>query len=139
MRFQLAVNMERMDEGISMQDVLKHTLEMVQIAERGGFNIVWAAEHHALEMTIAPNPFQILTWFAGHTNEIRLGTAVAVAAYWNPINLAGEAALLDQISGGRLEFGIGSGAYQREFDRLRPGLKQSDAWRYMQEMLPILK
>ena len=105
----------------------------------GGFNIVWAAEHHSLEMTIAPNPFQILTWFAGRTNDIRLGTAVAVAAYWNPINLAGEAALLDQISGGRLEFGIGSGAYQREFDRMCPGLKQSDAWRYMQEMLPILK
>lgn len=139
MKFQLAINMERMDEGTSMQDVLKHTLEMVQIADRGGFNIVWAAEHHSLEMTIAPNPFQILTWYAGHTNDIRLGTAVAVAAYWNPIDLAGEAALLDQISGGRLEFGIGSGAYQREFDRMRPGLKQSDAWRYMQEMLPILK
>jgi alkanesulfonate monooxygenase SsuD/methylene tetrahydromethanopterin reductase-like flavin-dependent oxidoreductase (luciferase family) len=43
------------------------------------------------------------------------------------------------ISGGRLEFGIGSGAYQREFDRMRPGLKQSDAWRYMHEMLPVLQ
>jgi alkanesulfonate monooxygenase SsuD/methylene tetrahydromethanopterin reductase-like flavin-dependent oxidoreductase (luciferase family) len=90
-------------------------------------------------MTIAPNPFQILTWWANHTYNIRLGTAVAVAAYWHPINLAGEAAFLDLISGGRLEFGIGSGAYQREFDRMHPGLKQSDAYRYMQEMLPALK
>ncbi len=139
MKFQLAINMERMDEGMDMKDVARHTLEMVQMAEQGGFNTVWAAEHHALEMTIAPNPFQILTWWAGHTDKIRLGTAVAVAPYWNPINLAGEAALIDLISGGRLEFGIGSGAYQREFDRMHPGLKQPDAWRYMNEMLPVLK
>lgn len=139
MKFQLAINLERLDDSLDMDDVARHTLEMVQMAEAGGFTIAWAAEHHALEMTIAPNPLQILTWWAGHTDRIRLGTAVAVAAYWNPIKLAGEAAFLDLVSGGRLEFGIGSGAYQREFDRMHPGLKQSDAWRYMQEMLPVLK
>ncbi|MBT4235867.1 MAG: LLM class flavin-dependent oxidoreductase, partial [Marinovum sp.] len=139
MKFQLAVNLERMDPGTDMNAVARHTLEMVQMAELGGFNIVWAAEHHALEMTIAPNPFQILTWWAGETDTIRLGTAVATAAYWHPINLAGEAAFLDLISGGRLEFGIGSGAYQREFDRMHPGLKQSDGWKYMQEMLPLVR
>jgi alkanesulfonate monooxygenase SsuD/methylene tetrahydromethanopterin reductase-like flavin-dependent oxidoreductase (luciferase family) len=122
-----------------MRDVQRHTLEMVQMADRGGFDIVWAAEHHALEMTIAPNPFQTLTWWAAHTERIRLGTAVVVAPYWHPIDVAGEAALLDLYSGGRLEFGIGSGAYQREFDRMHAGLKQSDGWRYMQEMLPVLK
>jgi len=53
--------------------------------------------------------------------------------------LAGEAAFFDLISGGRLEFGIGSGAYQREFDRMAPGVKQTDGWRYMQEMLPALQ
>ena len=139
MKFQLAINLERLDDSLDMDDVARHTLEMVQMAEAGGFTVAWAAEHHALEMTIAPNPLQILTWWAGHTDRIRLGTAVAVAAYWSPIKLAGEAAFLDLVSGGRLEFGIGSGAYQREFDRMHPGLKQSDAWRYMQEMLPVLK
>jgi alkanesulfonate monooxygenase SsuD/methylene tetrahydromethanopterin reductase-like flavin-dependent oxidoreductase (luciferase family) len=139
MKFQLAINLERLDASVDMNELQRHTIEMVQMAERGGFNIVWAAEHHALEMTIAPNPFQILTWWAGETDTIRLGTAVATAAYWHPINLAGEAAFLDLISGGRLEFGIGSGAYQREFDRMMPGVKQSDGWRYMQEMLPALK
>ena len=138
MKFQLAVNLERMDPSWDTDLIMRHTLEMVQMAESGGFNIVWAAEHHALEMTIAPNPFQILTWWASETTNIRLGTAVASAAYWHPINLAGEAAFLDLISGGRLEFGIGSGAYQREFDRMRPGLKQSGAWEYMQEMLPAV-
>jgi alkanesulfonate monooxygenase SsuD/methylene tetrahydromethanopterin reductase-like flavin-dependent oxidoreductase (luciferase family) len=139
MKFQLAINLERLDLDVDMEKVESHTLEMVQMADHGGFSTVWAAEHHALEMTIAPNPFQILTWWAAHTERIRLGCAVAVAAYWHPINLAGEAAFTDLISGGRLDFGIGSGAYQREFDRMHPGLKQSDAYRYMQEMLPVLK
>ena len=139
MKFHLAINLERLDDSLDMGDVARHTLEMVQMAEAGGFTIAWAAEHHALEMTIAPNPFQILTWWAGHTSTIRLGSAVAVAAYWHPINLADEAAFVDLISGGRLEFGIGSGAYQREFDRMKPGLKQSDAWQYMNEMLPAVR
>lgn len=139
MKFQIAINMERMDDSVSMTAVRDHTLEMVKMAEAGGFEVVWAAEHHAMEMTIAPNPFQILTWWAEHTKTIRLGTAVAVAAYWSPIRLAGEAAMVDLLSNGRLEFGIGSGAYQREFDRMHPGLKQSDAWMHMQEMLPVVR
>lgn len=139
MKFHLAINMERMDAALDMGEVARHTLEMVQMADRGGFEIAWAAEHHALEMTIAPNPFSILAWWATHTSRIRLGTACVAAAYWHPIRVAGEAAFIDLISGGRLEFGIGSGAYQREFDRMHPGLKQSDAWRYMQEMLPVVR
>ena len=139
MDFQLAINMERIAPDIDMRDVERHTLEMVQMADDGGFAIAWAAEHHALEMTIAPNPFQILTWWAAHTSRIRLGTAVVVAPYWHPINVAGEAALLDLYSGGRLEFGIGSGAYQREFDRMHAGLKQTEGYKYMNEMLPVVK
>lgn len=139
MKFQIAVNMERMNPSMNMQKVRDHTLDMVKMTDQGGFEIVWAAEHHAMEMTIAPNPFQLLTWWAQHTKTIRLGTAVAVAPYWSPLRLAGEAAMADLLSDGRLELGIGSGAYQREFDRMRPGLKQSDAWRYMQEMLPAVK
>ena len=139
MQFHLAINLERMNSDARMGDVARHTLDMVRLAEQGGFHTAWAAEHHALEMTIAPNPFQILTWWAMHTEKIRLGSAVAVAAYWHPINLAGEAAFTDLLSGGRLEFGIGSGAYQREFDRMHPRLKQSDAWRYVHEMLPAVK
>ena len=139
MKFHLAINMERIDDTLDMKEVARHALEMVQMADAGGFRIAWAAEHHALEMTIAPNPFSILTWWAEHTSDIRLGTAVIAAPYWHPIKAAGEAAFVDLISGGRLEFGIGSGAYQREFDRMRPGLKQTDAWRYMQEMLPVIR
>ena len=139
MKFHIAINLERETAATDMRDVRQHTLDMVRAAERGGFRIAWAAEHHALEMTIAPDPFQILTWWAAHTTDIRLGTAVVAAPYWHPIRLAGAAAFADLISDGRLEFGIGAGAYQREFDRMRPGLRQPDAWRYIQEMLPALK
>jgi flavin-dependent trigonelline monooxygenase, oxygenase component len=139
MKFQLAINLERMNASADMSAIAAHTLEMVKLADAAGFEIVWAAEHHALEMTIAPNPFQILTWWATHTERVRLGCAVANAAYWHPINLAGEAAMVDLLSDGRLEFGLGSGAYQREFDRMRPGVKQTDGWRYMQEMLPLVR
>lgn len=139
MKFHLAINLERMTAQTSMAEVRDHTLEMVKMADRAGFEVVWAAEHHALEMTIAPNPFQLMTWWADHTENIRLGAGVVNAAYWHPINLAGEAAMLDLLSGGRLEFGIGSGAYQREFDRMKPGLDQKDSYKYMQEMLPVVQ
>ena len=111
MKFQLAINLERLGSSLDMKEVRDHTLEMVQMADEAGFKIAWAAEHHAMEMTIAPNPFQILTWWGENTQNIRLGTAVAVAPYWHPIRLAGEAAMTDLLTNGRLEFGIGSGAY----------------------------
>ena len=139
MKFQLVVNMERLSPAEDMGDIERHTLEMVQLADEAGFEIAWAAEHHAIELQVAPNPFVMLTWWAAHTKRIRLGTGVIVAPYWHPIRLAGEAALFDRYSGGRLEFGIGSGAYQREFDRMFTGLKQSDGWKYMQEMIPAYK
>lgn len=107
MKFQIAINLERVDASADIHAVRDHTLEMVKLADEAGFEIAWAAEHHALEMTIAPNPFQILTWWAEHTSNIRLGSGVANAAYWHPINLAGEAAMVDLLSDGRLELGLG--------------------------------
>ena len=139
MKFHIAINLERMDAATRIEDVRDHVTEMIRMADDAGFEIAWAAEHHALEMTIAPNPFHILTWWGSVTRNIRLGCGVANAAYWHPIKLAGEAALVDVLSGGRLELGLGSGAYQREFDRMRPGLDQKDSYRYMQEMLPLVQ
>ena len=138
MKFHIAINLERSEPSVDMKEVRDHTLEMVQMADEAGFEIAWAAEHHALEMTIAPNPFHMMTWWADHTKNIRLGCGVANASYWHPIKLAGEAALVDLLSDGRMDLGLGSGAYQREFDRLRPGLSQKDGWKYLQEMLPLI-
>jgi alkanesulfonate monooxygenase SsuD/methylene tetrahydromethanopterin reductase-like flavin-dependent oxidoreductase (luciferase family) len=139
MKFHIAINLERMNAQTEMAAVRDHVIDMIQMADKAGFEVAWAAEHHALEMTIAPNPFQIMTWWADHTENIRLGCGVANASYWHPINLAGEAAMVDLLSGGRLELGLGSGAYQREFDRMHPGLDQKDSHKYMQEMLPLVR
>ena len=139
MKFSLAINLERMDPWIDMGAVAAHTLEMVQMADAAGFEIAWAAEHHAIEMTIAPGPFQLLAWWGAHTSRIRLGTAVAVAAYWHPVRLAGETALLDLLTGGRVELGLGRGAYQREFDRMVPGLDAPAASAALRELLPAMK
>jgi len=125
LRFSISVSLERFDPNADMRMVAAQALELVQIAEHGGFDIAWTPEHHTIEFTIAPNPFTILTHWAAHTKSIRLGTAVVVAPYWHPIRVAGEAALCDVLSNGRLEFGIGRGAYQFEFDRMAGGSRRT--------------
>ena len=139
MKFSISVSLERFDPTVDMRDVAAQALELVQMAEAGGFEIAWTPEHHTIEFTIAPNPFSILTHWAAHTQTIRLGTAVVVAPYWHPIRVAGEAALCDVVSNGRLEFGIGRGAYQFEFDRMAGGIPQQEGGAYMREMLPIVR
>ena len=138
MKFSIAVNMERSHPGQDMRQVASNALELVRIAEQGGFEIAWAAEHHAIELTIGPNPFTILTHWAAHTSRIRLGTAVVVAPYWHPIRVAGEAALFDVFSDGRLELGLGRGAFQYEFDRMAGGMEQRRGGAYLREMLPAI-
>ena len=139
MRFSIAVNMERSDAAQDMRAVAANSLELVRIAEQGGFETAWAAEHHGVELTIAPNPFQILLYWGARTSRIRLGTAVVVAPYWHPLRLAGEAALCDVLTDGRLELGIARGAFQYEFDRMAGGMKGEEGVGYMMELLPAIK
>lgn len=139
MKFAISMHMERFSPDQDMRDVKAKTLEIIRMADAGGFETAWTPEHHTIEFTIAPNPFTILTWWAAHTEQIRLGTATVVAPYWDPIRLAGEAALCDHLSDGRLEFGIARGAYQYEFDRMAKGVPQQEGVAYMQELLPAVK
>lgn len=139
MKFSIAVNLERFDSSQDMRQVARDALELVQLAEAGGFEIAWAAEHHTVELTAGPNPFTILTHWAAHTTRIRLGTAVVVAPYWHPIRVAGEAALFDLFSDGRLELGLGRGAFQYEFDRMARGIDQRQGGQYLREMLPVVR
>ena len=76
MKFQLAINMERMNAGLDMTKVARHTLEMVQMADAGGFNVAWAAEHHALEMTIVPSRMRSV--WAAHQVRIENGLGAMV-------------------------------------------------------------
>jgi flavin-dependent trigonelline monooxygenase, oxygenase component len=119
--------------------VVREALEIVKLADEAGFAVVWAAEHHTIEYTIAPNPLTLLTYWAAHTRQVRLGTAVIVAPYWHPIRLAGEVALVDQLTAGRLEVGIARGAYQYEFDRLAGGMPQRQGSAHLREIVPAIK
>ncbi len=139
MKFALSINMERFSPDESMQDAMSNMLALAHMADEGGFETLWTAEHHTIECTISPNPFQTLSWLAQHTSRIRLGTATIVAPYWSPIRLAGEAALCDHLTGGRLEFGIARGAYQYEFDRMAGGMPQQEGVAYMKELVPAVQ
>jgi flavin-dependent trigonelline monooxygenase, oxygenase component len=138
-KFSIAVNMERFDPSQDMREVTREALELVTLADQGGFEIAWAAEHHTIELTVGPNPFTLLMHWAAHTSRIRLGTAVVVAPYWHPIRLAGEAALFDLLTNGRLELGIARGAFQYEFDRMGSGIHQRKGFDYLKELLPTVQ
>ena len=139
MKFSIAVNMERSTPDKEPRQIVRQMRELVRLAEEGGFEIAWAAEHHTIELMAGPNPFTFLMDWAAHTSRIRLGTAVVVAPYWHPIRVAGEAALVDLYSDGRLELGLGRGAFQYEFDRMAGGIDQREGGRYLREMLPVLR
>lgn len=140
MKFSISVNMNRFSDQTAMTDVVRDTLELVKMADQGGFETAWASEHHCIEMTIAPNPFLQLAYWSQHTTRIRLGTAVICAPYWHPVRAAEEAALVDLYSGGRLELGLARGAFQYEFDRMANGVSQKlDGGEYLYEILPAIK
>ena len=139
MKFAISLSMERFSPDASMNEARANMLRLARLADEGGFETLWTAEHHTIECTISPNPFTVLTWLAQHTERIRLGTATLVAPYWSPIRLAGEAALCDHLTQGRLEFGIARGAYQYEFDRMAGGMPQQEGVAYMKELVPAVK
>lgn len=139
MKFSLFIHMERFDESKSHKELLAELVELVHIAEKGGFETVWIGEHHAMEFTIAPNPLNYLAYLAPLTERIRLGAGTFVAPFWDPIRMAGEAAMIDVMSDGRLEVGIARGAYQYEFDRMAGGMDASTGGKYMRELVPAVQ
>jgi probable F420-dependent oxidoreductase len=96
-----------------------------RFAERAGFSIAMISDHVALTPDVramypAPfyDPFTTLAWLAGQTDQIELGTTVAILPYRNPLLTARVAANIDQFSGGRFVLGVGVGESQREFAAL---------------------
>src|SRR5271167_977642 len=86
------------------------------LADKLGFNYFFMTEHHFQPegAEFSPNPLLAETAIAARTRRIRLGQAANIAPWWHPIRIAEQAAMLDVISGGRLEFGIGRGYQPRE-------------------------
>ncbi len=139
MRFSLFVHMERWDDEVGYRELFENLTELTVLAEEGGFSTVWIGEHHSMDFTISPSPMPLLAYLAAKTSTIRLGAGTIIAPFWNPIRVAGECALLDVISDGRMEVGLARGAYQFEFDRMAGGLPAADGGKYLRELVPAVR
>ncbi len=91
-------------------------LEQVVAAEELGFDSFWVAEHHFHEYGGIPRPPIWMAAAAERTHRIRLGAAVAVLPFDNPLRSAEDYAMVDVLSGGRLDLGVGSGYLKHEYD-----------------------
>lgn len=139
MKFSLFAHMEQISAGQDQKQLYDEFIALCKIADAGGMHAVWTGEHHGMNFTIAPNPFITLVDVARQTKNLRLGTGTVIAPFWHPIRLAGEAAMADIITDGRLDLGIARGAYSFEYERLLPGLDAWEAGQRMRELIPAIK
>ena len=111
-------------------------LEQVEAAEALGFDSFWVAEHHFHEYGAIPSPPVWLAAAAQRTRRLRLGSAVVVLPFRNPLQVAEDYAMVDVLSGGRLNLGVGSGYLQHEYDGF--GLDPQDKRERFDEALDIV-
>lgn len=139
MKFSLFAHMERISSAEDQKKLYDEFVALCKIADEGGMHAVWTGEHHGMNFTIAPNPMLNLVDLARQTKNVRLGTGTVIAPFWHPIRLAGEAAMTDIITGGRLDLGIARGAYSFEYERLMPGMDAWEAGQRMRELVPAVQ
>ena len=107
--------------------VYKEHLELGDLAEPLGFDSIFALEHHFTGYSMSPAPTQLLSYFAGRTKRVALGTSVIVLPWHDPIRVAESIALLDVLSGGRCLFGFGRGAASVEYAGFRIPMEEARA------------
>jgi alkanesulfonate monooxygenase SsuD/methylene tetrahydromethanopterin reductase-like flavin-dependent oxidoreductase (luciferase family) len=112
-------------EGRSDASVLGEHLALGDLAEPLGFDSLFALEHHFTGYAMSPSPTQLLSYFAGRTRRITLGTAVIVLPWHDPVRVAEEIALLDILTGGRCLFGFGRGAASVEYAGFRVSMEEA--------------
>ena len=103
--------------GRSNQKYYEEVLTMAEWAEDLGFDSFWLGEHHLYWYGTCVSPPMLIAALGQRTKKIRLGPAVAIPPFHNPLVLAEEYALADNLCGGRLEFGLGSGFSPVEFQK----------------------
>ncbi len=88
-----------------LKDVYDRAVERVRIMDQNGYDAVWIAEHHFSTYSVCPSINMMGMHFANQTKNLRIGTGVSLAAFYDPLRLAEEVALLDVLSGGRVTWG----------------------------------
>jgi alkanesulfonate monooxygenase SsuD/methylene tetrahydromethanopterin reductase-like flavin-dependent oxidoreductase (luciferase family) len=114
----------------------REALEQVLHAERHGYNSVWFTEHHFTRHGIVSATLSVLAYLAGVTDTIRLGTAVTVLPFHNPVQLAEQTATVDLLSNGRLDLGVGRGYQWGEFHRMN--IPMDEASRRFEESMSVV-
>ena len=101
---------------LPLETVYARALERIEVMDRcGGYEAVWLAEHHFNTYSVCPSVHMMGMLAAARTRRLRIGTAVSLAPMYHPLRLAEEVALLDVLSGGRVNWGAGRGNDPTEF------------------------
>ena len=97
------------DRSIPLEDVYNRALKRIEIMDKTGYDAVWLAEHHFSSYSVCPSVHLMAMHIASRTENLRIGTAVTLAAFYHPLRIAEEVALLDVLTGGRINWGAGRG------------------------------
>jgi natural product biosynthesis luciferase-like monooxygenase protein len=102
-----------------------------------GFDAIWLAEHHFSTYGLCPSLAVLAAAIARETRRVRIGTSVVVAPFAHPVRIAEEFAMVDILSGGRLEFGLGRGYQPKEFRGL--GISMEKTRERFDESLEVIR
>ena len=109
----------------SDRDVYVEDLRIGDLYEPLGFDSIWSVEHHFDDYTMCPDVLQFLTYFAGRTKTIQLGSMVVVMPWHDPMRVAEQVSVVDHMSNGRMILGLGRGLARIEFEGFRVPLGES--------------
>ncbi|MGE0667436.1 MAG: LLM class flavin-dependent oxidoreductase [Sphingomonadales bacterium] len=121
----LGLCFQALDGQANDADIFRQELALAARAEADGYDSIWTPEHHFTDYMLTPNVTQFLSWVAGRTSRIRLGTMVTVLPWHDPVRVAESFVLLDHLSQGRAILGIGRGLGRVEFDAFRVEMSES--------------
>src|SRR5437764_2280163 len=103
------------DRSVPLNSIYSRAIERFEIMDRDGYDAGWLAESHFSSFSVGPSAHRVGTMAAARTKRLRIGTAVSLAPFYHPLRLAEEVALLDVLSGGRVNWGAGRGFARVEF------------------------
>ncbi|MFO7252114.1 MAG: LLM class flavin-dependent oxidoreductase [Actinomycetes bacterium] len=111
--------------GVSDEEMYRNELDIAVLADKLGYDSVWAVEHHFEDYSVCPDNLLVLAHLAGRTSRILLGTAAVILPWNNPLRVAEKALMVDTISGGRLLLGVGRGLSRKEMVPFRIPLEET--------------